>query len=62
MARFTMPVGPLLRSCRLWSCRKVVEEVIRCKEAGLPIPDNLLPKVKEKKVAKDGDKKAKKKK
>lgn len=40
--------------------RKVVEEVLRLKEAGLPIPDDLLPKKKEKKAKADkGDKKKK---
>uniref|UniRef100_A0A7S0V546 Uncharacterized protein n=1 Tax=Polytomella parva TaxID=51329 RepID=A0A7S0V546_9CHLO len=40
--------------------RKVVEEILRCKEQGLPIPENLLPKEKPKKKKKeDKDKKKK---
>lgn len=39
--------------------RKKVEEVIRCKEAGLPIPEHLLPKPKAAKKKADGDKKKK---
>ncbi|PNH11681.1 hypothetical protein TSOC_001439 [Tetrabaena socialis] len=40
--------------------RKVVEEVLRCKEAGLPIPEALLPKPKATKKKADGEKGAKK--
>ncbi len=44
----------------LYRCfRKKVEEVIRCKEAGLPIPEHLLPKPKAAKKKADGDKKKK---
>ncbi|PNW75125.1 hypothetical protein CHLRE_12g513650v5 [Chlamydomonas reinhardtii] len=37
--------------------RKVVEEVLRCKEQGLPIPEHLLPKPKKEKKPKEAKKK-----
>lgn len=44
----------------LCMCRKIVEAVLRLQEAGLPIPEDLLPKKKEKKPkAEKGDKKKK---
>lgn len=41
----------------LYPCRKVVEEVLRCKEQGLPIPEHLLPKPKKEKKPKEAKKK-----
>ena len=46
-------------------CRRVVSEVLRLKQAGLPIPEHLLPPSKgegdgAKKAAKDDGKKGKK--
>lgn len=41
----------------LRDCRKIVAEVLRCQEAGLPIPEGLIPVKKVKKVKEDKKKK-----
>jgi hypothetical protein len=48
----------LIGCLMFWACRRVVEEVLRLKALGLPIPDSLLGKKPAKK--KKGDKGGKK--
>ena len=37
----------LMQACLLFASRRLVQEVIRLKEQGLPIPDHLKPPAKE---------------